>query len=175
MKITLSAKFIDSLMNLTIEQQHVVLNSCKELMELDNDGVEAYEPTEDAPELLHEIHANMKKRVAAARRREERRRETTAMAFTAAPVVDDEPRTKYTFEQFKEATKAIEENADRLSAEERTEVKDLAQSIIEVIDILAVEMIEPKSRPMAKSANSYLHCDRSPKMKRVPIGDFLKR
>ena len=97
MKITLSAKFIDSLMSLTIEQQHVVLNSCKKLMEPDNDGIEAYEPAEDAPELLHEVHANMKKRVAAARRREKCRRETTAMAFTAAPVVDYEPNTKNTF------------------------------------------------------------------------------
>ena len=144
-------------------------------MELDNDGIEAYEPAEDAPELLHEVHANMKKRVAAARRREKCRRETTAMAFTAAPVVDDEPKTKNTFKQFKEATRALEENADRLSVEERAEVKDLAQSIIEVIDNWTVEEVEPESRPTTKTTNSYLHRYRSPKMKRVPIGDFLKR
>ncbi len=176
MKITLSAKFIDSLMSLPFEQQHVVLISCKELMELDNEGIEAYEPAADAPELVHEIHANMNKRVLAARRREQRRCETTAVAFTAAPVVDEESKSGTShFEKFKEAAKAISENAEQLSASERAEVKTIARSLIEVIDTLRTKPAVTESKPVTKPNKPHPRCSHSSKTKKVPINHFLKR
>ena len=86
MKITLTESFIDDLMSLSQESANQVLNTCRELMKLDNDAIEQYELSDDAPLPLRDIVANMKKRAVAARRRRERR-EAKALAQTqAAPV-----------------------------------------------------------------------------------------
>ena len=80
MKITLTESLIDSLTTLSPESANQVLNACRELMKLDNDAIEQYELEADAPQALHDIVANMKKRAAAARRRRERREAKAAQA-----------------------------------------------------------------------------------------------
>ena len=83
MKITLTETFIDDLMSLSQESANQVLNTCRELMKLDNDSIEQYVLPDDAPLPLKDIVANMKKRAVAARRRRERR-EAKALAQTQA-------------------------------------------------------------------------------------------
>ena len=73
MKITLTETFIDSITTLPNMIANQVLNTCRELIKLDNDAIEQYELPADAPQLLHDIVADMKKRAIAARRRRERR------------------------------------------------------------------------------------------------------
>ena len=83
MKITLTESLIDSLTTLSPESANQVLNACRELMKLDNDAIEQYEIEADAPQVLHDIVANMKKRAAAARRRRERREAKAAQVEAA--------------------------------------------------------------------------------------------
>ncbi|MBD5366805.1 MAG: hypothetical protein HDR82_07340 [Bacteroides sp.] len=81
MKITLTETFIDSITTLPNMIANQVLNTCRELIKLDNDAIEQYELPADAPQLLHDIVTDMKKRAIAARRRRERR-EAKAQAQT---------------------------------------------------------------------------------------------
>ncbi|MDE7472317.1 MAG: hypothetical protein K2M68_01905 [Muribaculaceae bacterium] len=57
MKITLTETFIDSITTLPNMIANQVLNTCRELMKLDNDAIEQYELPADAPQLLHDIVA----------------------------------------------------------------------------------------------------------------------
>ncbi|MDE7387050.1 MAG: hypothetical protein K2N28_07930 [Muribaculaceae bacterium] len=96
MKITLTESLIDSLTVLSPESANQVLNACRELMKLDNDAIEQYELEADAPQSLHDIVANMKKRAAAARRRRERREAKAAQmeAAETTPIETAEPAAK---------------------------------------------------------------------------------
>ena len=104
MKITLTETLIDSLSTLPQESVNHILNTCRELISLDNDAIEQYELPDDAPQPLRDIVANMQKRAAAARRRRERQAAKTAkvaenntvetpsapIAAPASPTIDPE-------------------------------------------------------------------------------------
>ena len=80
MKITLSETLIDSLMSQSPETAMQVIATCRELIKLDNDAIEQYQLSPDAPQPLHDIVNDMKKRAAAARRRRQRREAKVAAA-----------------------------------------------------------------------------------------------
>ena len=72
MKIILTQKLIDRLMEQTPEMTMQVLATCRELAGLDNDAIESYQPAPDAPPVLIDIVTDLKKRAIRSRRRRER-------------------------------------------------------------------------------------------------------
>lgn len=140
MKITLTPRFIDSLMSQSPEVAMQVLAACKQLMELDNDTIETYTLTADAHPIVCDILADMKKRAAAARRRRERREQLKANA----PAKTGAPTPKSAEADYQEALDLLFTDNARLS----TKQYNLMVQFLNVITMRLKRMVPPASRSM---------------------------
>ncbi|MDE6402610.1 MAG: hypothetical protein K2K86_02245 [Muribaculaceae bacterium] len=138
MKITLTQSLIDSLTTLSPETAIQVLNTCRELIQLDNDAIERYELAEDAPAVLHDILCNMKKRVAAARRRRERREAKAAEAArNPQPAAKDSTHVTATNKSvavYTDALAAMFASPSTMTSEQYLHILTLADRIVKYLN-----------------------------------------
>ena len=145
MKITLSTKFFDELLQLDFLTQNYVLSVCKRLSESDEDAILEYELPFDAPELLVELVNALKTRVANARRRRERRAAAPAKVHKTADeqsaaklsTADKPVSAAAVMEMYELAVNVVISSGNTLNRADRSRIRQLAKALMKRMDSIA--------------------------------------
>lgn len=151
MKITLSNKFFTELLQLDSQSQTLVLSTCKQLTESDEDAILQYELPADAPDMLAELVGSLKKRVTNSRRRRERRAANPVQANKTAnklPIAGDAPVDKRVsaeavMEMYELAFNVVVSAGNLLNRTDRARIRQLAKAMMKRMDNIAATAPTP--------------------------------